>query len=218
MSDDDAAREARRKQVNEAIGKAREGAGKLAGWLGRRVEAALESAKNTEIVRRKMGEFGAHREQREQERREVSLTNVYDAWLEDLVEAIQSIKDHVGRHEAAVDQINHNISDLQLRGVGEDDDEMQEYRSHVAEMRADIRQLDGQMQPFRDEMERVQRHRRAAVARLQSEVDTLQELQEEAQRHLRESRQRLGTSLSEMEGDVEVPGLPASDQQGGSEQ
>lgn len=203
MGDNNEDQERRRQQVQDAVERARSGAKRFAGWLGERLESAVEGARNTEVVRRKLSELSARRQQRERGRQEGSLEAIYDAWIEDLAEAIAAIEDRVAALDAAIAAVNENIGALQVRGVRDDNEEMRQYRAQIGEMRAERAALLDNLGPFRDELERMDRERRAALAQLKSEVHPLLELQLQAERQVRESKVRLGAELDESDQQTE---------------
>ncbi|MBI2301700.1 MAG: hypothetical protein HYU66_22590 [Armatimonadetes bacterium] len=192
MSDDPSDQERRRKQVEDAVERARTGAKRVGGWLRDQLGSAVESARNSAAVRRKMDELQARREGHQHDRELGAVEAVYDTWTAALLGAMDGFESQIEAVQHGVDTINQSVGSLQIRGVGEDDPEMQEYRGHLQRMRAQVKTLHEQTVPFREETERMQRSRNAALARAEAGVDPLESILADARRHVDESRQRLG--------------------------
>lgn len=191
MSADKGDADERRERLEEGVEKAKEGAKKLKGWLGNRLEKAAEHVKSVDVVREQLDRYDRFKDEQQQEKRQASITDVYDEWMEKLARAVEGIKENIAALEKGAEEVQYNINELRLRGVAEDDSEMREYHDHIRRMRTEIRELDASAHPFHAELERVSRQRRAATARLQSEPRLLGELQAEARQHIVESRERL---------------------------
>ncbi|NUQ01210.1 MAG: hypothetical protein HUU35_15285 [Armatimonadetes bacterium] len=195
-ADDDQA-ERRKEQVEQAVDKAKQGARRLAGWLGERVGQAADKLKETELVRDQMDKLERFQDERAQERMQAGLTDIYDSWATGLQKAIEVLEADAAGVKQSCDAINVSVNALRLRGVSETDPEMREYQGHLKELRSEIRASEEAVKPLADEIERIGRQRRATVARWQADPGLLTELRADAERHVAESRERLG-SLAEL--------------------
>ncbi len=191
--------ERRKEQVEEAVDKAKEGAKKLFGWLGRKVDEVADKARANPALREQVEKLEQFKAERAQGRLQAGVREVYDDYLGGLQRVIEELRaDHDAR-AASVEEINVSIQQLRLRGKDESDRELAEYALLVKTMRVEMRELERSEAPFREEMERMNRALRVALARLQADPGLSAQLQTEAEQDVAESKARLEALTRETE-------------------
>lgn len=198
MPADEPRDESCREQFEEGVEKAKEGAKKLAGWLGRKLESTVEQIKSSEVVREKTDRYSQYQVQRNQDRQFAAIASIYDQWAANVRQSLLDMDESLQSYEKSIDAIQYNVNALRLRGVDEQDAEMREYQTQIRDLRAEQHALDDAKKPFIAELERLDRQRRAALARLEADRTLLAQLQDEARGHVADSRQR----LSEISGNL----------------
>ncbi len=202
MATDDHDQDSRKEQLSQGVEKAKEGARKLAGWLGRKLGDAADQLRDAPVVKEQVERLERFQEERHHARAVGSVEAVYDEWSERLLQAIDGLQKEIDAQSAAQEAVQYNINELRNRSVPESDPEMADYRAQVARMRTLIDECHEASKPFRAELERNQRQRRAALAQLEADATAAEALREQAQRQVAESRGRL-PSFSDQEPNTE---------------
>lgn len=191
MATDDHDRDSRKEQLSEGVEKAKEGARKLAGWLGRKLGDAADQLRDAPVVKEQVERLERFQEERHHARVVGSVEAVYDAWSERLLHAIEGLQKEIEAQETAKEVVQYNINELRNRSVPENDPELADYRAQVDRMRTFIDECHEASKPFRAEFERNQRQRRAALAQLEADPTAADRLREQATQQVAESRERL---------------------------
>ncbi|MCC7494028.1 MAG: hypothetical protein IT204_16845 [Fimbriimonadaceae bacterium] len=191
MSNDQEASPDRGEQLGEAVDKAKAGAKKLLGWLGRGIGAAADAAKANPALRDKIEQVEQFVEDRAENRLFGALARVYDDHIAALARVIESLKEEITRREESIEHLQVNINALRNQGKPSSDPELAEYNRAVREMRLELREYERAQEPYNEEIAMMQRLRRAALARLQADASLAEQLQTEADRQVEESKVRL---------------------------
>jgi hypothetical protein len=186
-----------REQVEETVEKAKEGAKKALGWLGKRFNEAVEQAEKIEPLRQKMDQVRDKLDERAEQKREEQLDDIYVDAMRDIEAQVAECDERLGDLGDAKQTINSNINALRLRGTAKDDPELLEYQEHLQAMRAREERLNVTKTALGEEQQRLERFRRAMLARLTADPETLPELQSEAAQQAAAVRERVAEIVRE---------------------
>jgi chromosome segregation ATPase len=184
-----------RERVDEALDKAKEGLGRLGGWLSRQTHAAAERARENPKVREQIEAVEHKLADRAEGKREQELAAAYDPAVERISELLERFEARLGELESARGVVNDNISALRTRAVAESDSEMADYRHQLDTLNGRINGVHDLLKPLREERDRLERRFHAAIARLATGLDSLEQLCEEARTQVEEANARLDAVL-----------------------
>lgn len=184
-----------REKVDEALDKAKQGARKLAGWLGGKLRQAEEKAREVPVLREQLDHVDQFFEKRAEDARLQSLEEVYHAEDRRVYGLQQGFEARMAELEQAKVALHENVAILRNRGVPESDSELRDYQAQIAALNARGDELFELCRGLKDERSRTQRRLAAARARLTAGA-SLDQLLVEARAEMETAQQRVEQVLA----------------------